>query len=290
MIPERFNRFIKTVKTVRIKICRLISGVETPGYILLSCDKKHSIVTATDAIFFIPLWFIEMNFMKKLVVLTGAGMSAESGIRTFRDNNGLWEEHDVTEVATPQAWAANPDLVMRFYNERRKQLLECEPNAGHYGLVELEQAFDVHIVTQNVDDLHERAGSSNVFHLHGELKKARSTVDPTLIYALDDWELKFGDLCEKGSQLRPHIVWFGEAVPAMDEVIPIVQSADILVVIGTSLNVYPAAGLVYYSRSGIPVFLIDPKQPAVSMNGIRFIQKGAGEGVQLLKEQLKMLV
>ncbi len=224
---------------------------------------------------------------KKLVILSGAGMSQESGIRTFRDMGGLWEEFDVMDVATPEAWARNPVLVMKFYNDRRKQLYESEPNAGHRGLVDLEKDFEVHIITQNVDDLHERAGSSKVLHLHGELKKARSSVDDSLIYDIEGCELKFGDLCAKGSQLRPHIVWFGEAVPAMDDAIPIVENADILVVIGTSLNVYPAAGLVNYSPKGIPIYVIDPERPQVSIRNVAYIQEKAGKGVELLKEKLK---
>ena len=224
---------------------------------------------------------------KKLVILSGAGMSQESGIRTFRDMNGLWEEYDVSEVATPEAWAHNPTLVMKFYNDRRKQLYECEPNAGHCGLVELEQDFDVSIITQNVDDLHERAGSSKVLHLHGELKKARSSVDESLVYDIDGWELKFGQKCAKGSQLRPFIVWFGEEVPAMDEAVPIVESADILVVIGTSLNVYPAAGLVNFAHKGIPIYVIDPERPSVYIRNVTYIQEKAGKGVEKLKEKLK---
>jgi NAD-dependent deacetylase len=226
---------------------------------------------------------------KKLVILSGAGMSQESGIRTFRDMGGLWEEYDVTEVATPEAWARNPELVMRFYNDRRKQLYECEPNAGHRGLVDLERDFEVQIITQNIDDLHERAGSSKVLHLHGELKKARSSVDESLIYDIDGWELKFGQKCAKGSQLRPYIVWFGEAVPAMEDAIPLVESADILVVIGTSLNVYPAAGLVNYTRKGIPIVVIDPERPQVFIRNVTYIQEKAGKGVELLKESLKSL-
>jgi NAD-dependent deacetylase len=224
---------------------------------------------------------------KKLVILSGAGMSQESGIRTFRDMGGLWEEYDISEVATPEAWERNPELVMRFYNDRRKQLYESEPNSGHRGLVDLEQDFDVRIITQNVDDLHERAGSSSVLHLHGELKKARSSVDMSLIYDINGWELKFGDRCEKGSQLRPHIVWFGEAVPAMDDAIPVVAGADILVVIGTSLNVYPAAGLINYAQRGIPIFVIDPERPSVYQRNVTFIQEKAGRGVEILKEKLK---
>jgi len=227
---------------------------------------------------------------KKLVILSGAGMSQESGIRTFRDMGGLWEEYDISEVATPEAWARNPELVMRFYNDRRKQLYECQPNAGHLGLVELEKDFDVQIVTQNVDDLHERAGSLSVLHLHGELKKARSSVDESLIYDIDGWELKFGQKCTKGSQLRPYIVWFGEAVPAMDDAIPLVESADILVVIGTSLNVYPAAGLVNYTKRGTPIFVVDPERPPMSVRNVIYIQEKAGKGVEILKEKLKSFV
>jgi len=192
---------------------------------------------------------------------------------------GLWEEYDVTEVASPVAWENNQELVLRFYNERRKQLYEVEPNKGHLGLAELEKYFNVQIITQNVDDLHERAGSTNVLHLHGELKKVRSTVDPSLSYELEGWELKEGDLCEKGSQLRPHIVWFGEAVPAIDEAVPIVQKADFFVIIGTSLNVYPAAGLMNYLPGEVPVYLIDPKPAFTSRPNVQVIEKGAGEGV-----------
>lgn len=227
---------------------------------------------------------------KRLVILSGAGMSQESGIRTFRDMGGLWEEYDITEVATPEAWERNPELVMKFYNDRRKQLYESEPNDGHRGLVDLEKDFEVHIITQNVDDLHERAGSSKVLHLHGELKKARSTVDETLIYDIDGWELKFGDRCAKGSQLRPHIVWFGEAVPAMDEAIQIVENADILVVIGTSLNVYPAAGLINYTKKGIPIYVIDPERPSIYIPNVTNIQEKAGKGVEILKEKLKVRI
>ena len=225
--------------------------------------------------------------MKKLIVLSGAGISAESGIKTFRDMGGLWEEYDVMEVASPQAWESNPELVMRFYNERRKKLLEASPNEGHKGLVKLEKYFDVHIVTQNVDDLHERAGSKNILHLHGELKKARSTIDPNLVYDIDGWELKFGDTCEKGSQLRPYIVWFGEAVPAIAEAASICERADIFVVIGTSLNVYPAAGLLDYAPKEIPIFLIDPNDVYTSYKNVTFIKEKAGTGVQKLIEILK---
>jgi NAD-dependent deacetylase len=226
--------------------------------------------------------------MKKLVVLSGAGMSAESGLKTFREMGGLWEEYDVYEVASPGGWNQDRELVLRFYNERRKQLLEARPNAGHYGLVELEKEFEVRIVTQNVDDLHERAGSSNILHLHGELRKSRSTVDPDLVYDIEGWKLEEGDFCEKGSQLRPHVVWFGEAVPAIEEAARVVSGADIFVIIGTSMNVYPAAGLINYVSPTAPVYVIDPNE--VSIIGhpqIRVIQLTAGEGVKLLMEELR---
>ncbi|MBI9054578.1 MAG: NAD-dependent deacylase [Bacteroidales bacterium] len=221
--------------------------------------------------------------MKNLVILSGAGMSAESGIKTFREMGGLWEEYDVMEVASPQAWEQNPELVMRFYNERRKKLFEAEPNEGHKGIAELEKYFNVQIVTQNVDDLHERAGSTNVLHLHGELKKVRSNVDPNLIYTMDTWELKLGDKCEKGSQLRPHIVWFGESVPAINEATLICGKADVFVVIGTSLNVYPAAGLINYTPSDIPKFLIDPNNVRTN-NEVTFIKEKASSGIKKLTE------
>lgn len=224
---------------------------------------------------------------KNLVILSGAGMSQESGLKTFRDMGGFWEQYDVTEVASPKAWGKKPELVMRFYNERRKQLFDAKPNAGHFGIVELEELFEVNIVTQNVDDLHELAGSSNVLHLHGELRKVRSTIDPELIYKMDKWELKLGDLCELGSQLRPHIVWFGEAVPAMQEAISIVQKADILVVIGTSLAVYPAAGLINYTQPETSVFVVDPGRPTIHKKNVVYIHKKAGAGVQVLKSKLE---
>ncbi|MFM7016286.1 MAG: SIR2 family NAD-dependent protein deacylase [Bacteroidota bacterium] len=197
--------------------------------------------------------------MKHVVVFSGAGISAESGIKTFRDADGLWENHAIEEVATPEAFERNPELVLRFYNERRKQLLECKPNDAHNAIAELENKYKVTVVTQNVDDLHERAGSTNVIHLHGELMKVRSTAYPALIYKLDSWELKLGDNCEKGFQLRPHIVWFGEQVPMMDKAMEVVEQADIFLVVGTSLQVYPAAGLVHYAIKATHRFLIDPK-------------------------------
>lgn len=227
--------------------------------------------------------------MKKIVVLTGAGISAESGLKTFRDADGLWEGHDVYEVASPEGWYRNQSLVLDFYNQRRRQLLEVFPNEAHLALSKLETRYDVSIITQNVDDLHERAGSSNVLHLHGELRKVRSTVDPDLIYTLDGWELKMGDKCEKGSQLRPHIVWFGEAVPAMYDAIPIVENADIFVVIGTSLAVYPAAGLVHYTKPRTPIFVIDPDRPGTGLKNAVYIDEKAVAGVDILKHKLEIL-
>lgn len=225
--------------------------------------------------------------MKKIVVLTGAGISAESGVSTFRDNNGLWENHRVEDVATPEAWAADSKLVMEFYNQRRKQLFEVAPNDGHHGLVDLEKKFDVQIITQNVDDLHERAGSSNVLHLHGELKKVRSTSNPDLIYTLDNWELKMGDKCEEGSQLRPHIVWFGESVPMIEPAVNIVSEADVLIVIGTSMAVYPAASLINFVDNHIPKYYIDPKAFQVSgVENLTIINEKAGIGVPKLVEEL----
>jgi NAD-dependent deacetylase len=225
--------------------------------------------------------------MKRLVVLTGAGMSSESGIKTFRDTGGLWEEYDVTEVATPMAWWKNRELVLRFYNERRKQLADCKPNMGHTGLADLEKNFDVRIITQNIDNLHERAGSTCVLHLHGELTKARSTADPSLIYDIGYRDINDGDNCEKGSQLRPHIVWFGEAVPMMDEAIRITAEADIFVVIGSSLNVYPAAGLIGYAPAAASLWLIDPNDVSVPVNRkVEVIKEMASIGVAILTRML----
>lgn len=225
--------------------------------------------------------------MQNIVVLSGAGISAESGISTFRDSNGLWENHPIEKVATPSAWEENKKLVLQFYNQRRKQLFEVEPNSGHQALVALEEHFNVHIITQNVDDLHERAGSSNILHLHGELKKARSTVDSRLIYEMDSWELNLGDTCEKGSQLRPHIVWFGEDVPNISAAIELVKQADVMIVVGTSLNVYPAAGLINETKHGTPLYLVDPAEVgSFHLTNIIHIQKGAGEGLNELVKQL----
>lgn len=221
----------------------------------------------------------------RLVVLTGAGMSADSGISTFRDSGGLWENHDVTEVASPQGWEANPELVLNFYNQRRKQVLEAKPNQGHLALAELEKHFDVQIITQNVDDLHERAGSSNVLHLHGELLKVRSCGDESLIYDCRK-DIKLGDFCEKGHQLRPHIVWFGEMVPMIEPATELVSQADIFAVIGTSLLVYPAAGLINFTRAGIPRFLIDPMIPNTPVKNTEFIEATAAIGTPQLAEKL----
>ena len=221
-----------------------------------------------------------------LVVLTGAGMSAESGIPTFRGADGRWENHRIEDVASPAGWRNNRELVLQFYNERRKRMWQSQPNAGHLGLAELEQRFEVTIVTQNIDNLHERAGSTRVVHLHGELTKSRSTLDPTLVYPIDGWELKAGDLCERGSQLRPHIVWFGEAVPMMETAIEIVHAADVLAIIGTSLAVYPAASLVDFAPARARRFLIDPHPPEVADDRITIIQAGASEGVGRLKALL----
>ncbi len=225
--------------------------------------------------------------MKKVVVFTGAGVSAESGVKTFRDSDGLWRHYRFEDVASPQAWHNDPELVLEFYNIRRKQLLEVSPNPAHLALVKLEEKFEVQIITQNVDDLHERAGSKNVFHLHGEIRKSRSTADPNLIYNIEGWELKFGDTCEKGSQLRPHVVWFGEQVDTFSAATEIATAADIFIVIGTSLVVYPAAGLIDYVPDLSPKYLIDPKanMPWVIQN-LTIIQEKAGKAVPELVEKL----
>jgi NAD-dependent deacetylase len=225
--------------------------------------------------------------MKNLIILTGSGMSSESGIRTFRESGGLWEEYDVTEVASPMGWWKNRDLVLKFYNERRTQLANSEPNAGHIGVAALEKYFNVHIITQNIDNLHERAGSTKVLHLHGELTKARSTVDPSLVYDIGYKEIKPGDVCEKGSQLRPHIVWFGEAVPMMDEAVKITSKADVFTVIGSSLNVYPAAGLIEYAPKMASLWLIDPNDVNVPVSrNINIIKEPATKGVAILTARL----
>lgn len=221
--------------------------------------------------------------MKKIVVLTGAGISAESGISTFRDANGLWENHDIMEVASPQGWHKNPELVLNFYNQRRKQLKEVQPNAAHHFLKELEAKYEVVIITQNVDDLHERAGSFHIIHLHGELLKVRSELNENLIYEQSE-DVNLGDLAEDGVQLRPHIVWFGEMVPMMEKAVEEVANADIMLVIGTSLQVYPAASLIDFIEYGKPIFVIDPNSVSVPNNPhIQVIQKTATEGVKDLE-------
>ncbi len=227
---------------------------------------------------------------KKLVVLSGAGISAESGIKTFRDSDGLWEGHNVLDVATPEGWFKNPTLVLDFYNQRRKQLHEVLPNEGHLILAELEAEFEVHIITQNVDNLHEKAGSSNVLHLHGELLKVRSNKDKNYIL---DWEtdLILGDLDKNGNQLRPHIVWFGEDVPALDNAIHLVKKADILIIIGTSLQVYPAASLMNFAHQNIPVYYIDPKPATIYdlPNPVKVIATTGSNGMRIIqKDLLKM--
>jgi NAD-dependent deacetylase len=226
---------------------------------------------------------------KKLVILTGAGISAESGLKTFRDCDGLWEGYEVTEVATPKGWRKNPQLVLDFYNERRKNVAEAKPNAAHYGLAGLEKDFDVTIITQNIDDLHERAGSTNVLHLHGEIFKMRSEWDETLISEIHG-NIKLGDKAEDGAQLRPYIVWFEEPVPKIEEAVPIVYAADIFVVVGTSLVVYPAAGLINYVALETPKFIVDKKIPYTSpMRNLTLIEKPATEGVKELIELLRNL-
>jgi len=223
---------------------------------------------------------------KKLVVLTGAGISAESGLKTFRDSDGLWEGYNIEDVATPGAWRKNPQLVLDFYNYRRKNVMEAQPNEAHYGLASLQDKFEVYIITQNIDDLHERAGSKNVLHLHGEIFKMRSEKDENLVYEIRN-DIQFGDIAEDGAQLRPHIVWFEEPVPKIEEAIPIVNSADIFVVVGTSLVVYPAAGLVNYTNRNVPKYIIDKSIPYTSsLYKLVTIEKPATLGVKELIEML----
>ena len=237
---------------------------------------------------FINFKLIILEIMKpKLVVFTGAGISEESGIKTFRDSGGLWEEYNIKDVATPDAWEKNKALVLDFYNKRRKQVLEAKPNKGHIALVNLEKKYDVRIITQNIDDLHERAGSKHVLHLHGEITKSRSTLDPSLIYEIKGAELKLGEMCEFDSQLRPHIVWFGEIVPQMETAQLIAETADIFMVVGTSMAVYPAAGLIDYAPHHIPKYLVDPSD--VKVNGISnltIIKEKASIGLTMLVEKL----
>ena len=229
-----------------------------------------------------------MTAKKKLVVLTGAGISAESGLKTFRDSDGLWEGYDIEEVATPRAWKKNPQLVLDFYNYRRQNVLDAHPNPAHFGLAELEKNFDVQIITQNIDDLHERAGSSRVLHLHGEIFKMRSEKSEELVYDIRG-DMKLGDLAEDGAQLRPNIVWFEEPVPLIEDAVPLVRAADIFIIVGTSLVVYPAAGLVNYARWEIPKFILDRRIPYTSsLYNLKAIEKPASEGIKELIEPARV--
>lgn len=225
--------------------------------------------------------------MKNIAILTGAGISADSGIKTFRGSDGLWENHKVTDVATFEAWQRDPQLVLRFYDERRKQIRQAQPNPAHTSLVDLERDYQVNIITQNIDDLHERAGSSHILHLHGQINQSRSTIDPNLIYQVVGDEIKLGDVCELNSQLRPNIVWFGEAVPLIESAIPLVHNADIVIVIGTSLQVYPAAGLLDFAKPSAHVYNIDPNSH-LSMNDqkVTIIKQNAAQAVPTLVKQL----
>jgi NAD-dependent deacetylase len=242
---------------------------------------------------YLPLEPHHMNTIskkKRLVVLTGAGISAESGLKTFRDSDGLWEGYDVMEVATPRGWRKDPQLVLDFYNMRRRDVANAAPNAAHIGLAELEKDFDVHIITQNIDDLHERAGSTRVWHLHGEIFKMRSEADESLIYPIIA-DIQLGQLADDGAQLRPHIVWFEEPVPMIAEAAPLVRSADIFAVVGTSLVVYPAAGLVDYALPGIPKFIVDKKIPYTSgIHNLTAIEHPASVGIKELQKKLALLV
>lgn len=224
--------------------------------------------------------------MKNITILTGAGISAESGIKTFRGSDGLWENHKVTDVATPEAWVRDPELVLRFYNERRAQIRQAQPNKAHLALADLEKKFKVNIITQNIDDLHERAGSSHVMHLHGEINQSRSSIDVNLIYDVVDVEMQMGEQCELGSQLRPNIVWFGEAVPMIEQAIPLMAKADIVIVIGTSLQVYPAAGLLDFAIPNTKIYNIDPNSVMQSADDITIIKQNAGIAVPMLVQKL----
>lgn len=223
-----------------------------------------------------------------IIIFSGAGMSAESGISTFREKGGLWEEYAIEEVATPEAWARDPHKVLNFYNMRRKQLLEVEPNEGHHAIAELQREFNLRVITQNVDDLHERAGTSDVLHLHGELRKARSTADDTRVYSIEGWALNWGDQCELGSQLRPQVVWFGEMVPAMDEAVDLLAHCRLMIVIGSSLQVYPAASLVQMIEASCPLIVIDPHPVQTYGTGpLLHLESGASAGMNLIQSVLK---
>lgn len=242
--------------------------------------------------FVVCLKFIFTSIMKKkIVVFSGAGMSAESGIKTFRDTGGLWEEYKIEDVATFEAWLKNQDLVLDFYNQRRKQVMEAKPNEAHLLVAELQKQFDVQVITQNIDDLHERAGSKKVLHLHGEIMKSRSTTNNDLVYPLKHWEIKAGDVCEAGSQLRPHIVWFGEDVPEMEKATKLAEEADVFITIGTSLNVYPAANLIHVIQSQIPKFLVDPGDFNLDyIKNLTIIKANAVEGMKVLSKKLNELI
>lgn len=228
---------------------------------------------------------------KNLVIFSGAGISAESGLKTFRDSGGLWEEFNIEDVATPEAWKKDMSLVTQFYNLRRKQVMDAQPNDAHRIIADLQSKFNVQIITQNIDDLHERAGSKNVLHLHGEIMKVRSSSHPELVYPIDHWEIKIGDRCDKGSQLRPHIVWFGEMVPEMDNAIAIAEKADLFLVIGTSLNVYPAAGILNYVPATSPKWLVDPGDFSLDyVNNLKHIKKIASDGMKAIFQELQNLI
>ncbi|WP_342646748.1 NAD-dependent deacylase [Mucilaginibacter sp. CSA2-8R] len=225
--------------------------------------------------------------MQKIIVLTGAGISAESGLKTFRDSDGLWEGYNIEDVATPEAWQRNPVLVQEFYNMRRKSVMEAEPNTAHYALAKLEEKYEVTIITQNIDDLHERAGSSRVVHLHGIITRSQSSLNPTLTYPIDGWEIKMDDVCELGSPLRAHVVWFGESVPMIETAAALCTTADIFILIGTSLAVYPAAGLIDYVPDGVPKYIIDPHIPYVrGGESVTKIEEKATTGVVKLVDDL----
>ncbi len=224
--------------------------------------------------------------MKHIVVLTGAGISAESGLKTFRDSDGLWEGYDIEEVATPQAWRRNPVLVQEFYNMRRKSVLEAEPNAAHYALAALEEKYKVTVITQNIDDLHERSGSTNVLHLHGIITRSQSSLNPNLTYPIDGWELKMGEKCELGSQLRAHVVWFGEAVPMIEEAAEECAKADLFILVGSSLAVYPAAGLVNYVPGEVPKYIVDTNIPYLPSDFIKIEEKATVGVPKLISELL----
>ncbi|MFN3917296.1 MAG: SIR2 family NAD-dependent protein deacylase [Flavobacteriales bacterium] len=229
--------------------------------------------------------------MKKLIVFSGAGVSAESGLKTFRDSGGLWEEYNIMDVATPEAWNKNPRLVLEFYNKRRYQIINTQPNDAHYVIAELEKDFDVQVITQNIDDLHERAGSKNVLHLHGEITKSRSTNGSAEKYIITSNEIKFGDLCPNGYQLRPDVVWFGEEVPNIHVAEKIISQSDFLIVVGTSLNVYPAAGLVFAAPTNNPKYIVDPNSlPAFGLENIFHIKEKATIGMPIIAQKLKNLL